>query len=97
MSRALFPNHRRTYVAAMVPMVARGADLFEPNEVGHPNTLFAELAPQFGVRRFVNRPMPLSMRDLYDEQVARLRYMHTPAVPMPFLPPNFINPRGHKP
>jgi hypothetical protein len=52
LSRVLFPSHRRTYVAAMVPMIQRGVDLFDANEIGHPISLFQDLAPQFGFNPF---------------------------------------------
>ena len=47
LSRVLFPNHRRSYIGAMVPMLRRGTILFDPDELGHPNSLFQELAPKF--------------------------------------------------
>lgn len=45
LSRAIFPNYRRAYVAAMNPVLRRGATLFDPGEVGHPDSLFEDLAP----------------------------------------------------
>lgn len=45
LARVLFPNHRRTHVAAMVPMIRRGAKLFDRGELGHPDSLFEDLAP----------------------------------------------------
>jgi hypothetical protein len=44
LARALFPAHRSTYVAAMVPLLRRGAKLFDPDEVGHPDVLRLDLA-----------------------------------------------------
>jgi len=52
LSRVLFPHHRRTYVAAMLPLIHRGADLFDDDEIGHPTSLFEDLAPKFGLNRF---------------------------------------------
>ena len=46
LARALIPTHRRTYIAAMMPFLNRGSRLFEPGELGHPNSLAREgLAP----------------------------------------------------
>ena len=45
LSRAVFPTYRRAYIAAMVPALRRGATLFDPGEVGHPDSLFEDLAP----------------------------------------------------
>jgi len=44
LSRVLFPRHRKSYIGAMVPMLRRGEGLFEPDELGHPNSLFEDLA-----------------------------------------------------
>jgi hypothetical protein len=49
LSRALIPTHRRTYIAAMMPFLHRGSRLFEPGELGHPNSLPREvLGPENG-------------------------------------------------
>lgn len=48
LSRVLFPQHRRNYVGAMIPMLRRGAMLFERGELGHPDSLFEDLGPLFG-------------------------------------------------
>lgn len=45
LSRVVFPTYRRAYIAAMVPALRRGATLFAPGEVGHPDSLFEDLAP----------------------------------------------------
>jgi hypothetical protein len=45
LARVLLPNHRRAYIGAMAPMLARGATLFNPGEVGHPDSLFQEVEP----------------------------------------------------
>lgn len=47
LARALFPCHRHTYIRAMAPMLARGTMLFNPGEVGHPDTLFEAVEPHF--------------------------------------------------
>jgi hypothetical protein len=44
LARALFPTHRRTYIAAMAPYLHRGSRLFEPGELGHPISLPREMA-----------------------------------------------------
>jgi hypothetical protein len=43
LARALLPTHRCAYIGAMAPMLARGATLFNPGEVGHPDSLFQEV------------------------------------------------------
>jgi hypothetical protein len=43
LARALIPTHRRTYIAAMAPFLHRGSRLFEPGELGHPNSLPREV------------------------------------------------------
>ena len=43
LARAIIPTHRRTYIAAMAPFLHRGSRLFEPGELGHPNSLPREL------------------------------------------------------
>lgn len=69
LSRVLFPNHRRTYVAAMVPMIQHGRDLFEHDELGHPDSLFedlgAHLAPQVhgGI---ANSDQPPSIKETFE-------------------------------
>jgi hypothetical protein len=82
LSRVLFPNHRRTYVAAMLPMIQHGADLFDANEVGHPNSLFEDLAPHFGFNPFsgfIPAARPVNNEALY---ALRHRGMHVMSVPM---------------
>lgn len=44
LSRALFPTHRRTFLASAYPMGRRGAMLFDPDEDGHPNSFANEIA-----------------------------------------------------
>ncbi len=44
LSRALFPNYRRGYIAAVESALNRGFSLFETGEVGHPDSLFNEKA-----------------------------------------------------
>jgi hypothetical protein len=39
MARVLFPSHRQTYISSMIPMLHRGSELFDPGEVGHPDSL----------------------------------------------------------
>jgi hypothetical protein len=48
LSRFLFPNYRSAYIDAMVPMLMRGKSLFDDTELGHPKSLFHDLAPAFG-------------------------------------------------
>jgi hypothetical protein len=48
LSRVLFPNYRHAYIDAMVPMLTRGKSLFDDTELGHPKSLFHDLAPAFG-------------------------------------------------
>jgi hypothetical protein len=45
LARHLLPNHRKTHMRACATMVKLSVNLFEPNEVGHMNTLFEDLAP----------------------------------------------------
>jgi hypothetical protein len=45
LSRVLFPKYRSAYIASMIPTLTRGKWLFDPGELGHPNSLFADLAP----------------------------------------------------
>jgi hypothetical protein len=47
LSRTLFPRYRNAYIGAMIPAITRGKHLFDPNELGHPNSLFEDLAPTF--------------------------------------------------
>jgi len=47
LARALFRNHRRAYIGAMIPLLRHGERLFDNNEVGHPNSFFNDLAPMF--------------------------------------------------
>ena len=56
LARVLFPQHRKNYIAALVPMLRRGEELFEPDELGHPDSLFEDVAP--GVVPNVGRPRP---------------------------------------
>src|SRR5262249_42711079 len=44
LARALFPNHRGSYVRGTLPFVRRGERLFESNEVGHPKMLVRDIA-----------------------------------------------------
>jgi hypothetical protein len=39
-SRVLFPKYRRTLIFAVVRAMRRGEELFNPDEVGHPKSLF---------------------------------------------------------
>jgi hypothetical protein len=45
LSRVIFPQHRQTFIASMMPSIRRGAALFDPHEVGHPDSLFEDFAP----------------------------------------------------
>jgi len=45
MSRVLFPQSRCAYIGGIVPMIRRGAELFDRGELGHPDSLFECLAP----------------------------------------------------
>lgn len=59
LARALFPTHRRTYIAALPPMLRRGGTLFDSDEVGHPNSLYGELAAEWSmptVRQYDHTP-----------------------------------------
>jgi len=47
LARVLAPTHRRTYIGAMPPMLETGRRLFEPIEVGHPNSLGRIEEPEF--------------------------------------------------
>jgi hypothetical protein len=44
LARAVFPQYRRAYIAGMIPMLTRGQTLFDPDELGHPNSLFRDFA-----------------------------------------------------
>ena len=63
LSRAVFPNYRRAYVAAMDPALRRGATLFDRGELGHPDSLFEDLAPTWSphVHRQYVRPADLGL------------------------------------
>ena len=76
LSRVLFPNHRRTYIAAMTPMIQRGADLFDSDEVGHPITLFEDLASQFGNNAFKDFTTPMSTHAQNSKQCQQGERMH---------------------
>lgn len=52
LSRVLFYQHRKTYIESMIPMLKRGEQLFEPDETGHPNSLFKCYAPIFAENQF---------------------------------------------
>jgi hypothetical protein len=45
-ARVLFPNYRAAYIDSMVPMLLRGQLLFEPDEIGHPDSLLAGNGPR---------------------------------------------------
>lgn len=47
LARVLFHNHRRAYIGAMLPMLRQGEELFNPGELGNPDTLFECFAPMF--------------------------------------------------
>lgn len=81
LSRVLFPNHRRTYVAAMVPMIQRGADLFDRDEVGHPNSLFEDLGTQFGFNPFSGFAAPPHSTNPEALYAFRHRDMHVMSLP----------------
>ena len=93
LSRVLFPNHRRTYVAAMAPMIERGSDLFDRDEVGHPNSLFDDLAPQFGYNPCNGfTPAKSALSDMQVENNNfRHRDMHVINVTMPSLTQTICN------
>lgn len=48
LARRLFPNSRSLYRDQMALAIPRGAALFEPGEVGSPETLAEEVALQSG-------------------------------------------------
>jgi hypothetical protein len=48
LARRLFPTSRRLYIDAMALVVPRGATLFEPGEVGSPQSLAAWLYDEYG-------------------------------------------------
>jgi hypothetical protein len=52
LSRALFHKHRRAYIGAIIPMLLHGDRLFDAGEVGHPDSLFEDLAPVFARDEF---------------------------------------------
>lgn len=51
LSRALFHRYRYPYIGGMVPMLRHGERLFEPGELGHPNSLFEDFGNGFGANR----------------------------------------------
>lgn len=71
LARAVFPTHRRAYIAAMVPMITRGSTLFEPGELGHPDSLFQDLAPKMspGVWSSFSAPAPVPQHGPMPETV----------------------------
>jgi hypothetical protein len=42
LSRVLFPQYRRGYIGSMVPMLRRGARLFDHGETGHPDSVLRD-------------------------------------------------------
>jgi hypothetical protein len=51
LSRALFPQYRRGYIGSMVPMLRRGARLFDQGETGHPDSVFRDFGEMVGDQR----------------------------------------------
>jgi hypothetical protein len=52
LSRALFYQHRKTFIGAMIPMLSRAGQLFDSGEIGHPDTFFECYAPMFAEDQF---------------------------------------------
>lgn len=50
-ARVLAPRYRAAYVNGVVPMLKTGENLFERGELGHPDSLFEDLAPVFAPHR----------------------------------------------
>ena len=48
LARSLFPNSRRLYIDCMGMTLKRGAKLFEPEELGSPESVFETLDERFG-------------------------------------------------
>jgi hypothetical protein len=47
LSRVCFPQYRRGYIGSMVPMLRRGASLFDHGETGHPDSVFRDFGQIF--------------------------------------------------
>ena len=47
LSRVLFPQYRKGYIRSMVPMLRRGARLFDHGETGHPDSVFRDFGQMF--------------------------------------------------
>jgi hypothetical protein len=54
LSRVLFPQYRRGYIGSMVPMLRRGAHLFDRGETGHPDSVFRDFGDMVGDQRFLS-------------------------------------------
>lgn len=77
LSRALFPDHRWTYVDAMATTIRRGAKLFDRGEVGHPDSLFEDFGPRPAFNPFVPLQAPAN-----DMNAFRHRDLHIVSVPL---------------
>lgn len=63
LSRTLFPRYRNAYIGAMIPAITRGKQLFDPNELGHPDALFDD--PGSDVRAAVGSIPPVENTTTY--------------------------------
>ncbi|MCI0460738.1 MAG: hypothetical protein L0Z62_27620 [Gemmataceae bacterium] len=72
LARWLFPGSRRLYVDQMALAVPQGAKLFEPGEIGSPESLAEALLEQYGVpngpRPTTAGPQPAISEGLFHEQ-----------------------------
>jgi hypothetical protein len=71
LARVLAPRYRTAYVNGVVPMLKTGEQLFERGELGHPDSMFEDLAPVFAPYRAytaaaapVNAPPSVSVRTI---------------------------------
>ncbi|HXG11591.1 MAG TPA: transglutaminase family protein [Gemmataceae bacterium] len=64
LARWLFPNSRHLYIDAMALAVPRGAALFEPGELGSPQSLAEAITEQYGSGPAWATPADLAIRDV---------------------------------
>ncbi len=81
LARTLFPQCRRNYFGAMVPMLHRGDQLFEPREQGHPDWLVAG----------AGRAPPTPRGGQYRSERANVDMLSAPTTSAPIQPGQTFN------
>jgi hypothetical protein len=87
LARHLFPNSRKAYLSAMLPMINRSYRLFVPHEIGHPNSLYAvfdELDPDPEMQKPRYTPPPVISSEV--RPIPRMDVFS------PAYPPNWLKP-----